>query len=309
LPDARSTPAGGKKLQETNRLSLATMTRIILHAISALLLFVSIPARGQGQSSTTYGDNPAAGKYISINGVRHYYEVYGEGRPMLLIHGNGTGIKAWAGQIGYFSTKYKVYAIDCRGRGHSELGKDSLSYMQLAGDMAGFIQLMHLDSVSVVGRSDGGIIGIMMGIYFPEHISRIVAFGANMWPDSTALFAPSVAEVHNDRLHAEKMLAANDKSQNWYLVQQRNRMMEFQPHVTGAQLERIKVPVLVMSCDRDVIREEHTLFIYQHIPKANLCIFPGETHFITRENPQLFNTAVERFLWEPFRGEGLRFGK
>lgn len=261
------------------------------------------------QQAIPYGDNMKVGRYIQLNGVKHYYEVYGEGTPLLLIHGNSTGIKGWAAQIQHFSKKYKVYAIDCRGRGKSELGKDTLTYIQQARDMAAFIQQLTLDSVVVIGKSDGGIIAILMGIYFPAHVQKIVSFSANMVPDTTALYPETVAEIKAERMHADKMLAAKDTSQNWYLVQQRNRMMEFQPHIGAADLHQITVPVLVMSCDRDLIKEEHTFFIYQHIPKANLAIISGEKHQLARQNPELFNATVDKFLSEPFKDHSYRFAK
>lgn len=254
-----------------------------------------------------YGDNPAAGNYIMLNGVRHYYEVYGAGAPLLLIHGNSTGIKGWKAQIEYFSSKYKVYAIDCRGRGRSELGKDTLTYIQQAKDMAVFIKEMHLDSVMVIGKSDGGIVSILMAIYYPEHLRKIVSFSSNMWPDSNALYNHVLLQQHKERVNAEEHLKLKDTTQNWYLAQQRLRMMEFQPHITSADLNRIDVPVLVMSCDRDVIKEEHTFFIYKNIRKANLCIVPGERHGIAKENPQLFNMLVDKFLSEPFKDFSTRF--
>ena len=194
-----------------------------------------------------------------------YYEIYGEGEPLLLIHGNRTGIKGWEPQIESFKKKFKVIAIDCRGRGKSELGKDSLTYIQQAKDISVFIEKMKLDSVNIVGKSDGGIIGILLGIYYPNHIKKIVSFGANMQPDSTALYPETIAEIKAERIYAEKMLHKKDISQNWTIEYQRNRMMEFQPNITAEDLHKIKVPVLVMSCDRDVIREEHTFFIYKNI--------------------------------------------
>lgn len=262
-----------------------------------------------GQSIVPYGDNKEVGKYININGVKHYYEVYGTGKPVLLIHGNSTGIKGWSPQIPFLAEKYTVYAIDCRGRGKSDLGKDSLSYLQTAKDMAQFLTQMNLDSVSIVGKSDGGIIGILMGIYFPERIEKIVAFGANMSPDTTALYPETVADIQRERCLADSMLIKKDTSQNWYLIQQRNRMMEFQPHIMAEDLHKINVPVLVMSCDRDVIKEEHTFFIYKNIPSANLCILPIETHSVTRKNPDLFNAMVDKFLSQPFKGNAERFNR
>lgn len=254
-----------------------------------------------------YGDNKEAGRYIVLNGVKHYYEVYGEGQPMLLIHGNSTGIPAWTHQIPYFTGKYKIYAIDCRGRGKSDFGPDTLNFRQIAADMAAFIKQMKLDSVNVIGRSDGGIIALLMGIYYPEHIRKIVAFGSNLYPDTNCLYPETVEEIKRKRRHADMMLAKNDTSKNWYLEQQKYRLNEFQPHISTAELNKIKLPVLVMSCDRDLIQEEHSLLIYRNIPRANLCIFPDETHRVTRMNPALFNTTVETYLMRPFRGHAVRF--
>lgn len=259
------------------------------------------------QKTIPYGDNKDAGKYIMLNGANHYYEVYGSGKPLLLIHGNSTATKGWASQIAYFAKKYKVYSIDCRGRGKSELGKDSLTYMQQARDMNAFIELLSLDSVCIIGKSDGGIIGILLGIYFPQHIKKIVAFGANMEPDTNALYPYTVSEIHEERVKADKMLLAKDTTKNWLIEQQRYRMMEFQPHISAAALRMIRTPVLVMSCDRDVIREEHTFFIYKNIPNANLCIFPNEKHGVARLNPELFNVTVDKYLSEPFNGMKYRF--
>lgn len=276
--------------------------------IVILLLLISAVFSGTKTfGQTTYGSNQNAGKYITLNGIKHYYEIYGEGKPLLLIHGNSTGISGWAAQIEFFKKSFKVYAIDCRGRGKSELGNDSLTYMQQANDMAQFIKEMKMDSVMIVGKSDGGIIALLMAIYFPEHISKIVSFSANLEPDSTALFPQSVIEIHKERIHAEEMLAKKDTSQNWELIRQRNRMMEFQPHVSADDLQKITIPVLVMSTDRDVVKEDHTFFIYKNIAKANLSFISGESHKIARKNPDLFNAVVFKYLKEPFLRNSFRF--
>lgn len=269
-----------------------------------ILFFFSLFSFSQ---TIDYGNNSSIGKYIQVNDIKMYYEIYGKGEPLLLIHGNKTGIKGWSPQIESFKKHYKVIAIDCRGRGNSELGKDSLSYTQQAKDISVFIEKMKLDSVNIVGKSDGGIIGILLGIHYPKHIKKIVAFGSNMQPDSTALYPETIAEIKAERIHAEKMLALKDTSKNWKIEYLRNRMMEHQPNITAEDLHKITVPVLVMSCDRDVIKEEHTFFIYKNIKNSNLSIFPGEVHGVTRKNPELFNSTVIKFLKEPFKNNSYRF--
>ncbi|MBW6499939.1 MAG: alpha/beta hydrolase [Bacteroidales bacterium] len=209
-------------------------------------------------------------------------------------------------QIAYFSKSYKVITMDCRGRGKSELGSDTLTYMLMTKDIISLLDHLRLDSVYVIGRSDGGIISLLMGIYYPERVKKIVAFGASLVPDTTVLYPSIVEEIHRDRVQAEEMIEKNDTTRDWYLIRQLNRLMEFQPHISVYDLRKIRVPVLLLSCDRDVIKEEHTLDIYRNIPRANLCIFPGETHWITSENPDLFNSTVAKFFSGPFRGYEIR---
>lgn len=277
-----------------------------------LLITVLISASitsSAAQSKIDYGNNADAGKYITINGVKLYYEKYGHGKPLLLIHGNMTPTRGWAPQIAYFSNKYTVYSVDCRGRGKSELGKDSLSYIQQANDLNLLIKELKLDSVYIIGKSDGAIIAILMGIYYPQHIQKIVAFSANMQPDTTALFPALVNEIHFERVKADSMLAVKDTTKNWLVEQQRYRMMEYQPHITADHLHKINIPVLVMSGDRDLIREEHTLFIYKNIRFANLCILPNQKHGLPKLSPLLFNTTIENYFETDFKNQGYRFDK
>jgi pimeloyl-ACP methyl ester carboxylesterase len=115
-----------------------------------------------------------------------------------------------------------------------------------------------------------------------------------------------VEQILRDRKQAEEMILKRDTTKNWLLIKQLNRLMEFQPHISADDQKKIKSSVFILSCDRDVIKEEHTLDIYRNIPKANLCIFPGETHWITSKNPNLFNSTVAKFFSEPYKGNEIR---
>jgi pimeloyl-ACP methyl ester carboxylesterase len=246
-----------------------------------------------------YGNNIQAGNVISIRGAKQYYEIYGKGEPLVLIHGNGGNIAYMKPQIEYFAKKYKVVVMDCRGRGQSELGDEGLTYMQMTKDIIGILDHLHIDSAYVVGRSDGGIIALLMAMYYPQKVKKAVAFAANLTADTTALYPSFYSEVKRERKHAEEMLVKHDLSQNWKVIQQRNLLMEFQPNITAGDLHKITCPVLVMSTDRDIIRQEHTLYIYQNIAKANLCILTCEDHYVTNNNPELFNSTVARYLTQP----------
>jgi len=274
--------------------------------LTAILLIPSFAKSQSLSNEPLYGNNPSHGQSLLLNGAKQYFEVYGQGEPLVLIHGNGGNIGYMKPQIKFFARKYKVIVMDCRGRGNSELGNDSLTYMQITKDVNDILTHLKIDSAYIVGRSDGGIIALLMAIYYPEKVKKIVAFAANLTPDTLALYPSFLNEVKRDRKQADEMLAQKDSTQNWKILQQRNRMMEFQPQITAADLQKINCPVLVMSTDRDIIQEEHTVYIYRNIPRANLSILAGESHYVTMNNPDLFNTTVQKYLDSSFAGEEMR---
>lgn len=275
-------------------------TKIILELILVLSILTTKISISQPNFKSPYGNNSAVGKYIDANGTKLYYEVYGQGDPLLLIHGNSGSIKSMGYQIDYFSKKYKVIIPDCRGRGNSELNTDSLTYEQITQDLVELTNKIGIDSFDVVGWSDGGIIGIMMGIHYPNKVKKIVASGANIWIDSTVVSQSLLDQTRTEIKEAAKMMKLNDKSQNWNVIYQRKNMEDKQPNIGLALLKKIKSPVLIVAGDRDWITLEHTILIYQNIPKSNLWIVPAADHLIPVEQPELFNTTIDIFLREPF---------
>lgn len=249
---------------------------------------------------TPYGNNAAVGKYMTVNGIEMYYEEYGTGQPMLLIHGNGANINTMGHQIEYFKRNYRVIAADSRGHGLSGLNTDSLTYVQIADDWAELANQLHLDSLYIIGWSDGGIVGLLLAIDHPEKVRMLAAMGANLRPDTTAVYPWAVTMVGGMRDIVEGMLARGDRSNDWNLLRQYVNLLGHQPTISPAELSEIQAPVLVLCGDKDIIREEHSVEIYQHIPHAQLCIFPGATHFIPATDPELFNATVARFFAQPF---------
>src|SRR5580765_4538225 len=134
-----------------------------------------------------YGHNKTAGKYYDIRGFKMYAEVYGEGQPLLIIHGNGGSINNFIYQIPYFSKNYKVIIADSRAQGNSVDKGDSLTYEMMADDYAALLDAMKIDSADVIGWSDGGINGLLLAIRHPEKVKKLAVTGANLVPDTTAV--------------------------------------------------------------------------------------------------------------------------
>lgn len=250
--------------------------------------------------SHPYGDNAAAGGYVEVNGIRMYYEVYGEGEPLVLIHGSGQSIEAMKHQIEHFAHRYKVVVADSRAHGKSGMTDQQMTYRQMASDWAGLIRHLGLGKVRLVGWSDGGNIGLLMAILYPETIDRLAVMGANMQPDTSAVYEWAVEWVARQSQHIDDMLAKGDTSQNWAAAKQQFYLLRELPDISLEEMHSIEVPVLVMAGDKDIIREEHTVLMYQTLPRAHLAIFPGETHFTPAMNPALFNATVERFMEHPY---------
>jgi len=273
------------------------LTLLLLSLISTCL---NAQVKMNFEFKTPYGHNKSVGKYILINEAKIYFEEYGKGEPLLLIHGNGGDIKAMGNQIDFFKSKYRVIIPDCRGQGKSELNTDSLTYDQITNDIEALVTYLKLDSIYIIGWSDGGIVGLKMGISAKTKIKKIVAMGSNIRPDSTAVYPWVIKADKEERKLIESMILIHDTSQNWFLKKQLLGLLEYQPTITTKALAKIKAKVLIIAGDEDLIKGEHSLEIYQNIPLAQLCIMPGETHFAPASNPELFNAIVNRFLSKSF---------
>ncbi|AZA93542.1 Arylesterase [Chryseobacterium nakagawai] len=251
---------------------------------------------------SNYGNNPKAGKYYDINGIKMYCETYGEGQPLLLIHGNGGSIVDFSKQIPYFSKHYKVIVADSRAQGKSIDKGDALTYEMMADDYATLLQTMKIDSAFVMGWSDGGINGLLLSMRHPEKVKKLIVTGANLRPDSTAV-QPDVFKRVSDNYAKFKEVFANKKNKTDLddMVFKLKRLLSEQPNIDPKALKSIKVPVLVIGGDNDVIKPEHTLEIFRNIPKANLWILPNSGHATLVVYTDEFNAKADTFFKTKFR--------
>lgn len=245
-----------------------------------------------------YGANaPASGTFMH-DGVSLYYETYGDGPPLLLVHGNGASIGTMAAQIDFFKKRYMVIAMDSRDHGRSSDSGSPLTYEKMTDDLAALIDHLELDSVDVIGWSDGGIEALLLGIRHPGKVKKIVSMAPNLNPSTQAIYNETVELVRS-------MLASMPDSVRNTAAGRRAQKVTGtllkEPHIDPAMLERITAPTLILAGDHDLIRLEHIVVIFNHLPNAQLGIFPNSTHLVPFDDPELFNTTIERFLRTPFR--------
>ncbi len=282
---------------------IRTTVRASMHLMGILAMLAVLQSQAFADDPTfshPYGDNAAAGGYAQINGIAMYYEVYGKGEPLLLIHGSGQSMESMKHQIEFFADRYQVVAADSRGHGNSALAEQQMTYRQMAADWVGLVRHLGLGKVRVVGWSDGGIIALLMGLNYPETVDRLAVMGANMRPDTTAVHEWAVEWVTQESQRIDEMLGKGDTSQDWEVARQQLYLLRELPDISLAEMRSIDAPVLVMAGDRDIIRAEHTVLMYQALPRAHLAIFPGQTHFTPATDPALFNATVERFMAQPY---------
>ena len=244
-----------------------------------------------------YGDNPAAGKYYDVRGIKMYVEVYGEGKPLLLLHGNGGSMGSFSQTIPYFAKKYKVIAVDSRAQGKTIDTKDSLSFEMMADDFSALLDKMKIDSAYVIGWSDGGIDALLLAMRHPDKVIKLASTGANLTPDSTALTPDAWKDMVNQyNSDKNKPRTTAKEKNNWKIF-----MLDYvQPNIPFSALKAIKCPSLIICGDHDLIPIEHTTKIYQAIDRAYLWVVPNSGHPTLIQHRDDFNKLVDEFFEKPY---------
>jgi pimeloyl-ACP methyl ester carboxylesterase len=241
----------------------------------------------------SYGNNDSVGKYITSNGINIYYEEYGQGQPLLLLHGNSESIQSFKLQIPELSKHYKVIAVDTRGQGKSTEDGKLYTYDLFAEDMDTFLNSLALDSVNVLGWSDGGNTGLILAMKYPNRVKKLVTMGANVFIDKTVVDKWIFKELHKQLKEMKFDTSYADRNR----VRLINLLLT-EPKYSFEELKKISCPVLVMAGQKDIIKENHTKSIAQNIVNSVLLIVPKETHYYPTENAKAFNETVLKFLKE-----------
>ena len=252
----------------------------------------------QTSAQIPYDHNPAVGRFYDINGFKMYTEVYGSGPPLLMIHGNNGNMSAFAKNVPYFATHYKVILADSRSQGRSLDPDHPLTFEMMADDYAALLDAMHISSAYVVGWSDGGINALLLAIRHPEKVKRLASTGANLWPSADA-FQPGLWDGEKKEYDAglQKAYTTQQEKNNRKLF-----LLDWQePHITLAQLHTIQAPSLIICGDHDLISVSHTVLIYENIPHAYLWVVPNSGHATSIEHTDEFDQQVDKFFSGPYK--------
>jgi len=274
------------------------MAKILISTCMFIFLLMVEVSVAQDQKKEgahpSFGANTIAGKYLATRGIKIYYESYGQGTPVLLIHGNGGSVSSMANQIPFFAGNYQVIAADSRSQGRTFDPRDSLSYEMMADDLNALLDTLKLKHVNIIGWSDGGIIGLLMAIRHPEKVGKLAITGANIRPDSSAVAA---ADIRSMTEHVAQLKTQPENIQARHEIKLTELMIR-EPNISHSQLQQIHCPVLVIAGDHDIIKLGHTIEIFENITDSRLWILPGSGHDTCIKFADDFNRQVGRFFGE-----------
>jgi len=267
--------------------------------IALVLLFIC-STKSSGQE-INFGSND--GKYISISDTKIYYEEYGTGEPLLLFHGGFGSIHDFQKVIPKLAKHFRVIALDSPGHGRSEQA-DTLSFDLMSDYFSQTIDLFKLDSVNIIGYSDGGITALLLAAKRPDKVKKIIASGVNSRMDGIKpevleyinLLSPEFIQANQKEWLLDYQLKSPEKDKWEEFVFDMKRMYSENSLINDQTLSSIKAEVLLVFGDRDVIKLEHGIELYETIESSKLCVLPDTPHEVFIENPQLISNISVEFL-------------
>jgi len=233
-----------------------------------------------------------------VNGIKIWYAEFGQGEPVILLHGGLANANYWGEQIPTLAAHYRVIVMDSRGHGRSTRNAQPFGYDLMASDVIGLMDFLHIRKAAIIGWSDGAILGLDIAIHHPERLTKVFAFAANSDPSGVSDIAHSPVFIAYIA-RAEKEYEALSPTPHEYdaFLAQIEKMWATQPNFTAAQLASISVPIWIVDADHDeAIKRENTEFMAAHIPGAGLLLQPEVSHFSFIQDPQQFNADVLHFL-------------
>ena len=257
--------------------------------IIAMLFFTVLQSKGQ-QSK------PSKSGYAPVNGIKAYYEVYGEGKPIVLLHGAFYTIELnWAQLIPELSKTRKVIAIEMQGHGHTPFSDRELSNTMLASDVEKLMDYLKIDSADVVGYSMGGSIAYQFAVQSPKRLRKLVIISSTYKTDgwlpivNTAFEGFKPEFFDNTPLKTAYDAVAPDKTKWTKFLMQMFAFAKLPFNVGDSNIAKIAAPVLIISGDNDGTDKVELMKTYQLLgggvtadlqpmPKSQLAIVPSQGH-------------------------------
>jgi len=275
------------------------------------ILFSSINKAFSNFYSQLNIDSMPTGNYANVNGIKMYYEIYGEGEPLVLIHGGGSTIQTTFEKIlPTLVQHYKCIAVELQAHGRTSDRNAPESFTQDADDVAALLKQLNFNKASFFGFSNGASTTMQIAIRHPELVDKIIVVAGaykreGFIPGFFDGFKHATLETMPQGLR-DAFLKVNPDSAALLNMFNKDvaRMVAFKDW-SDEDLKSIKAPALIINADKDVILPEHALKMSQLIPNARLIILPGvhgecigeiETASLNSKQPEMVVELVKEFL-------------
>ncbi|WP_454046055.1 alpha/beta fold hydrolase [Chryseobacterium sp. Marseille-Q8038] len=266
--------------------------------------------------SQLYGQKvkPSESGYAPVNGIKVYYEVYGKGKPIVLLHGAFMTIDLnWGELIPELSKNRKVIALELQGHGHTPFSERKLSHATLASDVTKVMDYLKIDKADVAGYSFGGEVAYQLAIQSPERLNKLVIISSTY---KTSGWLPEVNKAlegmkpdlfTNSPLHTAYNAVAPDKTK-WTKFLEQMMASAREPFDLGdGNISKIPVPVLIIAGDNDGLDKTELSKTYKLLggdvfadmgpmPKSQLAVAPGQTHVSLMMQTTLILNYMTGFL-------------
>ncbi len=273
-------------------------TLMTLMVLGTALIVSPVPAQSPGEATTS---TPTSTARVEVNGVALYYEIHGEGSPLVMLHGGVNPSDMFGAPLAEMAKAHKVYAIHMRGHGLSTDADEPWSYELMADDVAALLGELGIAKIDVMGWSMGGGVALQTAIRHPELVGKLIVIGKSAredahFPEIRAQFdaMPGMAPQIAQQVEQQSPLAAMYPDVDWEAMFRKTGEMNQGPYDWTADVAKIASPTLLIFADADLMYPEHMIEMYKLLgggtrdagldgslrPTANqLAIIPGTTHY------------------------------
>ena len=256
---------------------------------------------------------PEESGYADVNGLKMYYEVYGEGKPVVLLHGSFMNIPLnWSHIIPLLATDRKVIVTEMQGHGRTRDITREISYESMADDVSGLLTQLKIDRADVLGYSMGGGIAFQFAVRHPEQLRRLVVLSGTYkhdgwWTDVEASFAAFTADMFDGTPIREQYESLGNDPAHFPEFVNKVISIDLKPYDWSEDVKNIKAPIFMAIGDADGVRYEHALELFRAkgggkmgdlhgLPESRLAIIPGTTHIGMMQRTDWLLPMITDFL-------------
>lgn len=260
-----------------------------------------------------FAQTEPAGDRVEVNGMQMYYEVSGEGDPLVVLHGAYMNIPSMGDIVGKLAETHKVYALEFQGHGRTTDIDRPITYPNLADDVAAFMDAVGLEKADVFGYSMGAAAGLQLAIRHPEKVDKLaaasVAYDAGGWqPEFTAFIPQMTVEMFLDMPFAAEYRELAADPDGFPALVEKLIQLEKEPMAWEEDVKKLETPVLIISGDADVNTLEHAVAMFRllgggvmgdmgkPLPESRLAVLPATSHTAVIGQVDLLHAFIESFL-------------